>query len=159
MRVYLGLGANLGDRKENIVSALRALKEALGVDYSRISSIWETEAWGFEGDDFLNLVVCYDLPAFTSGEKAPELLKICKEIERTIGRTQKELEYDEDGKRVYENRLIDIDILFFGNVRLNTEALTIPHPLIAQREFVMKPLLEIADDEVKACFPEIFEQK
>ena len=155
--VYLGLGSNEGDRDLNLLKAMNLLDEAFGTHPERISRIVETPAWGFEGPDFLNLCVLYRLPRKgTPVEQARELLHTAKAVEQALGRKEEEPAFDADGKRIYHNRPIDIDILLFSTEIINTEELTIPHPLIAQREFVLKPLREISKPNVREAFPEIF---
>lgn len=135
--VYLSLGSNLGDRRANIDEALRRLDKAVGRPYDALSSIIETPSWGFDGPDFLNCVVRY-----RTARRPETLLKICKRIERAMGR-RGELEYDAEGRRIYRDRPIDIDILLCGDERVDTPELQIPHPLMHEREFVMRPLAEI----------------
>ena len=155
--MFLGLGSNLGDRDLNLLKAMNLLDEAFGMHPERISRIVETPAWGFEGPDFLNLCVLYRLPRTgTPEEQATRILRQVKEIEKALGRKEEAL-FDADGKRVYHNRIIDIDILLYGTHVIHTEDLTIPHPLIGQRDFVKKPLLEISKPAVREAFPEIFE--
>ncbi|MBO6096648.1 MAG: 2-amino-4-hydroxy-6-hydroxymethyldihydropteridine diphosphokinase [Bacteroidales bacterium] len=155
--VFLGLGSNLGDRDLNLLKAMNLLDEAFGMHPERISRIVETPAWGFEGPDFLNLCVLYRLPRQgTPEEHATRILRQVKEIEKALGRTEEAL-FDAEGKRVYHNRIIDIDILLYGAQIIKTDELTIPHPLIGQRDFVKKPLLEISKPAVREAFPEIFE--
>ena len=154
--VYLGLGSNVGDRLQNIRTAVRMLDQALGCTHSALSGIIETEAWGFEGDRFLNACVRYRLQRKgTPGEHGHELLRTCKEIERALGRDGGPV-FDAEGRRVYQDRTMDIDILFYGKERIVSDDLTVPHPLIASRPFVMIPLLEIARPALTAAFPEIF---
>ena len=155
--VYLGLGSNRGNRLENIQAALAALDEAFGYHYTALSHIIETKAWGFKGDKFLNACVLYRIYRKGSPEEqGREILAACKAIERSLGRDEAP-EYDADGRRVYHNRTIDIDILFYGNEHIDTEELTVPHPLIAERDFVKIPLSEIAKPSLRAAFPEYFE--
>ena len=155
--MFLGLGSNLGDRDVNLLKAMNLLDEAFGMHPERISRIVETPAWGFEGPDFLNLCVLYRLPRKgTPEEHSEEILRRVKDIEKALGRKDEAL-FDADGKRVYHNRIIDIDILLYGTQIIKTESLTIPHPLIGQRDFVKKPLLEISKPAVREAFPEIFE--
>ena len=135
--VYLSLGTNQGDRRAQIDEALRRLDAALGRPYEALSSIIETPAWGFEGPDFLNCVVRY-----RTAKRPHTLLRICKKIERAMGRTVAP-EYDADGRRIYHDRPIDIDILLYGDEHVDTPDLKIPHPLMEQRDFVMRPLAEI----------------
>ena len=135
--VYFSLGTNQGDRQANIAEALRRLDAAIGRPYEALSSIIETKSWGFEGPDFLNCVVRYRTA------RCPQtLLQICKRIERAMGRRGAP-EYDADGRRIYRDRPIDIDILLYGDERIDTPDLQIPHPLMHQRPFVMGPLEEI----------------
>ena len=157
IELYLGLGSNEGDRDLNLLRAMNALDQAFGMHPERISRIVETPAWGFEGPDFLNLCVLYRLPqSGTPVEQATGILRQVKTIESALGRPQEPVERDADGRRIYHNRLIDIDILLFGTENIETEELTVPHPLIAQRDFVKKPLLEISKPDVREAFPEIF---
>jgi 2-amino-4-hydroxy-6-hydroxymethyldihydropteridine diphosphokinase len=154
--VYLGLGSNLGDRRKNIERALTLLDEGFGRHYTALSRMIETKAWGFKGDKFLNACVLYRIYRKGSPEEqGHEILALCKEIERTLGRDEKP-EYDADGNRIYHNRTIDIDILFYGTEHIDTEDLTVPHTLIAERDFVKIPLAEIAKPSLRTAFPEYF---
>ena len=157
--LYLSLGSNIGDRKYNILRALECLDKAFKVPYSRLSSLIETDPWGFDCDEkFIMAVVVYDLdfPMVFDPEKAGEsILDICKGIEADFGRISK-VQYDGYGRRIYFSRIIDIDILFLGNERIDTEILTVPHRLMHLRDFVMIPLREVATGSVIDSFPEIF---
>jgi len=156
IEVYLGLGSNEGDRDLQLLRAMNLLDQAFGMHPERISRIVETPAWGFEGPDFLNLCVLYRLPRQgTPEEQGMEILRQVKAIEKALGRQEEPL-FDAEGRRLYHNRCIDIDILLMGAQRIHTEALTVPHPLIGQRDFVKKPLLEISKPDVRDAFPEIF---
>ena len=135
--VYFSLGSNLGDRRAQIEEALRRLDKAIGRPYDALSSIIETPAWGFDGPAFLNCVVRY-----RTARRPETLLNICKRIERAMGRRGAP-EYGADGRRIYHDRPIDIDILLYGDQTVDTPDLKIPHPLMRQREFVMRPLAEI----------------
>ena len=155
--VYLGLGSNLGDRQRNIERALELLDEGFGRHYTALSRLIETKAWGFRGDKFLNACVLYRIYRKGSPEEqGHEILALCKEIERALGRDD-EPEFAAEGRRVYHNRTIDIDILFYGTEHIDTEDLTVPHPLIGERDFVKIPLAEIAKPSLRAAFPELFE--
>ena len=155
--VFLGLGSNLGDRDVNLLRAMNLLDQAFGMHPERISRIVETPAWGFEGPDFLNLCVLYrPVRKGTPVEHATEVLRQVKAIEKAMGRTEEPL-YDAQGQRIYHNRIIDIDILLYGTETIHTEDLIIPHPLIGQRDFVKKPLLEISKPNVRNAFPEYFD--
>lgn len=135
--LYLSLGSNLGDRKANLLKAVEMLDASLG-KHKRLSSIVETKSWGFEGEDFLNLAVMYETEM--EGE---QILRICKEVEKRIGRKEEGIKMDEQGRRVYADRLIDVDILLLGEEKICSESLTIPHPRMWERDFVIKPLKEI----------------
>ncbi|MBO4742787.1 MAG: 2-amino-4-hydroxy-6-hydroxymethyldihydropteridine diphosphokinase [Bacteroidales bacterium] len=127
--LYLLLGTNLQDRESNIKTALEALDKAFCGRRLRITDIIETEACGFSGPAFLNAVVVY-----SSARKPQTILKICKRIERSMGRKDAP-EYNAAGERVYHDRIIDIDILLYGDLKLSTPELTIPHPQVYEREF------------------------
>lgn len=139
MQVFFSLGTNLGDRKANIEEALRLMDEAFGKHYGRISEVVESEAWGFEGPDFLDVAVMYDLSV-----PAAEVLRICKDIERRMGRDE-EPGYDAQGRRIYHSRPIDIDILLYGDEVIDTPELKVPHPLIDKRPFIKGPLMQIME--------------
>ncbi len=144
MEVYLGLGSNLGDRESNLNEALERLDNALETNRTKVSDFIETKAWGFDGADFMNAVVRYDLDIKEDEvqERGLELLDVCKAIEREMGRTG-EPEYDADGGRIYKDRPVDIDILLMGDCTVSHPRLTVPHPLMWEREFVMIPLSQI----------------
>lgn len=131
---YLSLGSNLGDRHATMQSALLLLgKQAGTVD--RVSSAIETEPWGFKSaNKFLNMCVRIITPL------SPEqLLATAKDIELQLGRTTKSV----NGQ--YHDRPIDIDILTYDDIHINTPSLTLPHPHMHERDFVMIPLREILD--------------
>lgn len=137
-KVYFSLGSNLGDRQANLDEAVVRMEEVFGVACARRSGTIETKSCGFDGEDFLNCAVMFEL------EDSPaEVLKKCKRIEREMGRPDAQPEYDAEGKRVYHNRTIDIDILLYGDRKIDTRTLTIPHPRMYERDFVMVPLKEI----------------
>lgn len=154
--VYFSLGTNIGNRQHNIEKALEMMDNSFGCHYQKLSTIIETEPWGFSSDKFLNCAVLYSIPEREDFEKGSlEVLKKCKEIEKSMGRKEI-IEYGENGKRIYHARIIDIDILFYGKYRISLDKLEIPHPLMKQRDFVMIPLNEIVDDAVKYQFSDIF---
>ncbi len=131
-KVYLSLGTNIGDRQANIDKALSLIRERVGC-VEAVSSIIETEPIGFlSPNKFLNCAVC------VSTILSPlDLLHTTEDIERTMGRTTK----SKNG--VYSDRIIDIDILLYNDVKISTPELKIPHPRMQEREFVMEPLNEI----------------
>ena len=155
--LYLSLGSNQWDRRKHILEAVRRLDEGLGMPYSAISRLLEFPSWGFAGADFLNCVVRYDIPA--AGQdlrlQARSVLRLAKDIENEMGRRQ-ELVFDKEGKRIYRDRPIDIDILFYGSLTMNEKDLTIPHALIRERDFVKIPLREVSLPDIQSTFPEIF---
>ena len=131
--VYLGLGTNIGNRKENLTRAIEALSLALGPCTAQ-SSFIETAPWGFDSENaFLNCAVAFET------ELAPlELLDTTEKVERELGRTTK------SSGGIYHDRVIDIDILLYGSEIVETPRLAIPHPLMHMRDFVLEPLAEIA---------------
>ena len=137
MTVYLGLGTNIGDRRLNLTRAIELLSLALGKCIA-VSRFIETAPWGFESSNsFLNCAA-----AFETELQPTELLDTTESIERELGRTVK----SQGGN--YSDRIIDIDILLYGNETIETERLTVPHPLMHKRDFVLQPLAEIAPDVV-----------
>lgn len=144
--LYLSLGSNQGDRKQNIERAISMLNIELKTPYKAVSSLIETEPWGFDSEEkFINAAVRYELElpdGYNPEAEGLMILEICKDIERKLGRTGKP-EFDEKGERIYRSRPIDIDILLFGDNKIDCAELTVPHKLMYEREFVMKPLSEI----------------
>lgn len=135
--VYLALGSNLGDRRENILEAVRRLDSRFGVHIA-LSGLYESKADGFDGPDFINAAVRYDLSL-----EPLQILRACKDVEAEMGRPQKGIELDSEGRRIYHSRIIDIDVLLIGDETLDTPELKVPHPLMKDRDFVMVPLGEI----------------
>jgi 2-amino-4-hydroxy-6-hydroxymethyldihydropteridine diphosphokinase len=132
---YVGLGSNLGDRAGNLLMAVRGLMEASFVVH-KLSAIYETEPVGIDTDKkFLNMVAEIHVTNVTPTQMMARLLR----IEYLLGRTDKSLK---------RPRTIDLDILLFGNVRMNTEFLTLPHPRMHLRRFVLVPLAKIAPNFV-----------
>lgn len=133
--LYLSLGTNLGDRQQNLKSALELIGREVGTVVSA-SDIIETEPWGFDSSNrFLNMAVKVETHL-----QPLEVLHTTQEIERKLGRTHKTAAGE------YHDRPIDIDILLYDDLVMNTPELTIPHPLMHERQFVMKPLLQIAPE-------------
>ena len=130
--VYFSLGSNLGDKKQNLSTAIKLMEEQIGV-LVRQSAFLATEPWGFQSDkSFVNAAICMET------ELDPfEVLERTQKIEREMGRTIKSTNGE------YHDRIIDIDILLYDDLHVNTPELTIPHPLMEQRDFVMIPLREI----------------
>lgn len=131
---YLSLGSNLGDRHATMQSAILLLDSQAG-SVDRVSSAIETEPWGFKSaNKFLNM--CVRIITTLSPE---QLLATTKDIELQLGRTTKSV----NGQ--YHDRPIDIDILTYDDLHINTPSLTLPHPHMHERDFVMIPLHEILD--------------
>ena len=145
--VYLGLGTNIGNKEENLTRAIEALSLALG-HYTALSSFIETAPWGFNSDNaFLNCTVAFDT------ELSPhQLLDTTENIERELGRTVKST------GGTYHDRVIDIDILLYGSETVSTERLTIPHPLMHMRDFVLEPLAQIAPHTIHPTTGKSIEQ-
>jgi len=140
-KVYLSLGSNLGDRKANLDKAVELLSAELGSSPLAVSDYIETESWGFDAPQFMNAALAFEL----DDPDGFELLRICKKIESCMGR-EENVVYDEEGKRIYHSRIIDIDILLIGDRKIDSRTLTVPHPLMEQREFVMVPLRQIRNE-------------
>ena len=137
-KVYLGLGTNLGDKEQNLRDAVQKIEEQVGKIVS-LSAFYVTAPWGFSSDNsFLNAAVCV-----VTKLSPLEVLQETQMIEKELGRTQKSV------NRMYSDRLIDIDLLLYEDLVLSVISasgveLTLPHPLMTERDFVMKPLAEIA---------------
>lgn len=130
--VYLGLGSNLGDRRGNIYRAVELIADSVGT-VVRMSSLYDTEPWGFSSDNmFVNAAVCVETRLTPR-----EVLVATQTIERRMGRIEKSV----GGQ--YHDRVIDIDILMYDDLHIDTPDLHIPHPLMHERDFVMRPLNEI----------------
>jgi 2-amino-4-hydroxy-6-hydroxymethyldihydropteridine diphosphokinase len=128
---YLALGGNLGDRRHYLSSAVLALKSEAGLRVEKISSVYETAPVGVvDQPDFYNLVV-----EVITTLTARELLARCLAIEKTLGRVRTER---------WGPRTIDLDVLWFDGATLNEPELTLPHPRMKERAFVLVPLAEIA---------------
>ena len=137
-KVYLGLGSNLGDRKELLRRAIALIGERVG-EVIRQSSFIETEPWGFESENkFLNAVILCETTL-----SPRQLLRTTQQIERDMGR--KKRVNDKSLNRKYTDRPIDIDILLYDDLTVDEPDLKIPHPLMQERDFVMVPLREIRD--------------
>lgn len=128
--VYLSLGSNMGNKFEHLQQAVDAIFEEVGT-IQRISSVYQSPAMGFEGEDFLNCVV--HLKSKLSTRK---LLASVLAIEKELGRMPRD-------SKGYKSRPIDIDILFIDDLQKNTKSLTIPHPEIQNRKFVLQPMAEV----------------
>lgn len=130
---YLGLGSNLGDREEFLREAVRQLSENPRVEIAAISSFYETAPVGYtDQPDFINVVI--KVKTTLSPQK---LLEICLSTEKKIGRLR---------TIRWGPRVIDIDVLLYNDLKVDEKDLQIPHPRMLEREFVIRPLAEIAPD-------------
>ena len=129
--VYLGLGSNIGDRDANLAAAIRAIEEVVTVE--RVSAVYDTAPMHVTDQPRFHNLVCQATTALAP----PALLHAAKAIERHLGRA--------DGPR-YGPRVIDIDVLLYDQLVLQTDELTVPHPRLAERAFVLAPLAEIAPE-------------
>lgn len=128
--VYLSIGTNMGNRAANLELVHSLISRNIGI-VSKESSIYETAAWGVENqEDYYNQVLCVK-----TALEPTVLLHKCQVIEQKMGRVR---------MLKWEPRIIDIDILFFNDLVLQEKELKIPHPLLQERNFVLKPLCEIA---------------
>ncbi|OGN94419.1 MAG: 2-amino-4-hydroxy-6-hydroxymethyldihydropteridine diphosphokinase [Chloroflexi bacterium RBG_13_50_10] len=130
---YLGLGSNLGDRKQNLARAIELLSKQVVME--QVSSVYETEPVGYEPQPLFLNAVC----RISTEMKPGQLLRLAKKIEAKLGRTPG-----------FPNapRPIDIDILLYDNEVFSSQELTVPHPRLAERAFVLVPLAQIAPDLV-----------
>lgn len=130
--IFIGMGSNEGDRLTILQEALLQLKRNLGI-FMHSSSIYESEPWGFESDQpFYNAVV-----QFETEHLPQEVMNVLKYIENQAGRTRK-------SDSNYENRTLDLDLLYYDQEVINEIDLILPHPRIHLRKFVLQPLVEIA---------------
>lgn len=135
MKAYLSLGSNLGNKEENLHLAVQNIEKRIGRIIS-LSAFYATEPWGFSSINlFLNAALCME-----TSLSPQEVLQATQKIEHEMGRKHKSLH------GIYNDRVIDIDLLLYEDLILNTPELKLPHPLMQERDFVMRPLAEIAPD-------------
>ncbi|MCV6629116.1 MAG: 2-amino-4-hydroxy-6-hydroxymethyldihydropteridine diphosphokinase [Flavobacteriaceae bacterium] len=132
---YLSLGSNIGNRTHFLQTAVDLLTKQAGKIFS-VSTVYSSSSWGFDGSDFYN--ICIGLQTHLDPQ---ELLDCCLQIENRLGRERKE-------SNQYTDRTIDIDILLFNDLVIDTAQLQIPHPEMKFRRFVLEPLAEIASTEI-----------
>ncbi|WP_425388498.1 2-amino-4-hydroxy-6-hydroxymethyldihydropteridine diphosphokinase [Bacillus solimangrovi] len=134
--VYLALGSNVGERDGHIIEAIRALSSDPNVDVIKVSSVYETDPVGYtDQPQFLNMVICISTTLTPN-----QLLQLTQKVENENGRIR-------DVR--WGPRTLDLDILLFDRENIETEYLTIPHPRMMERNFVMVPLLEVVNDTMK----------
>ena len=132
---FVGIGTNMGDRLSNIYDAIDALKLLPNTKIEAVSNIYETEPWGYkEQPNFLNGVI-----KLTTDFSPYALLGCLLGIEAAMGRVRQ----IKNGPRV-----LDLDLLIYDDAVINTKELVLPHPFIMEREFVLKPLCELNDNEI-----------
>lgn len=132
---YLSLGSNMGNRFDMLQDAVRMLREREGIEVTRVSSVYETDPVGYtEQASFLNIVV-----EVLSGLPAEKILSICLETEQALGRIR---------EFRWGPRCIDLDILLYNDENIVLEKLTIPHPRLHERGFVLVPLIELVPNQV-----------
>lgn len=132
-RAYIGLGTNLGDREENLATARRMLADIPSINIAGVSSMYHTLPWGkTDQPEFLNQVVAVDIRL-----SAWELFQELMNIEQVMGRVRTEQ---------WGPRIIDLDLLLYGDQQIDEPDLVVPHPWLTKRAFVLAPLLEIAPD-------------
>jgi len=131
--VYLGLGSNIEDRMEHMRDAVNRIEKTEGISIVKLSPVYQTEPVGYVAqEDFFNMVIEIETTLYPS-----ELLTTVKQIERELGR----MESVHKGPRI-----MDIDILLYGDEIIDEYRLTVPHPRMLSREFVLRPLFDIAPD-------------
>ena len=132
---YLSLGSNLGNKLENLQEAVNLINNAVG-HVKKVSSVYRTKSWGFDGDDFYNM--CIEISSSLNPEK---MISTVLGIEQKMGR-------ERNSGKGYKNRLIDIDILLFDDEIIFFNDLKVPHPQMLNRKFVLVPLTEIAPNVI-----------
>lgn len=131
-KLYIALGSNLGNKEETLNRALELINKNIG-SVLRVSSFMETEPWGFDSENtFLNAACLVE-----TSLSPLQCLKVTQKIERLLGRTKK------SRNGIYRDRPIDLDLLLYDDLEINTPELTLPHPHMLERDFVMIPLREI----------------
>lgn len=147
-KAFLAIGTNKGNKKENIVLATSYLYKNKNINVINISNMMKNPAKeGLDGGDFFNGAI-----EIETNLSPHELLNLCKEIEKYLGRIDSEGNFESLEKRKYESRTIDLDILFYDDEVIETKELVIPHPKIASRDFVLIPLNEIAPNLIHPIY-------
>jgi len=135
-KIVLLLGGNEGDTRGYLRNAMTLLEQQMGM-LTHQSYFYKTAAWGFQADDFINIAMVIE-----TEKSAEECLRIALDVEDELGRIREE---DQQG---YQDRNIDVDIIFYADEIINTENLIVPHPRMQERNFVLQPLLEIIPEYV-----------
>ena len=143
--VFLALGSNINPRKDYLKKAILLIEAEVGKAVTK-SYVYETKSWGYDDNDYLNMVIS------VKTELSPQkLLSKTKNIEKQLGRKSKST-LNISGKPQYEKREIDIDILLYDKITVCAKNLTIPHPLLHERNFVLAPLNDIAPDLIHQIY-------
>ncbi|MCB0461510.1 MAG: 2-amino-4-hydroxy-6-hydroxymethyldihydropteridine diphosphokinase [Flavobacteriaceae bacterium] len=129
--IYISLGSNKGDKFKNLQNAIDLIHQKIGF-VSSISRVYKTEAIGFEGDDFLNTCIVVE-----TNLKPKKAMRLLLSVEKELGRTR-------NNAKGYQSRIIDLDIIFYNDEIIDTKLLTVPHPEMHKRRFVLQPLKDIA---------------
>lgn len=132
---YISIGSNVGDKRAHLQNAIQKLSVEIG-RVVKVSPIYETPSWGFDGGDFYNACLC--LKTSLSPE---EVMTKILEVEVSLGRVR-------SNAKGYQDRIIDIDIIFYEDVVCDTTLVKLPHPLAHERKFVMQPLCDIAPSKI-----------
>ena len=132
--VHLLLGSNIDDRKCHLDSSIKLIEERVGEILQR-SSVYESESWGFEATPFYNQVLCV-----RTWHNPYKVLKLVLKIEKELGRERIE------NSDTYNSRTVDIDLLFYQKLVINSQDLILPHPRLHERMFTLLPLNEISSD-------------
>ena len=142
---YISLGSNVGDKRAHLQHAVQQLSVKIG-QIVKVSAIYETPSWGFDGSDFYNACVCLK----TKLTPSAVITKIL-EVETALGRVR-------SNTKEYKDRNIDIDIIFYEDEQLKTDLLQLPHPLAHERKFVMQPLCDIAPSKIHPIYKKTVSQ-
>ena len=133
VQVFIGVGSNLGDRKATIEGAVEVLNRHDKIEVVKVSTLIETEPVGYvDQPKFINGVIQLETTLLPE-----DLLEVCLAVEQQFGRVR-------NPKMKNGPRTLDLDILFYGETTVNTERLTIPHPRLKERDFVLEPLKELS---------------
>jgi 2-amino-4-hydroxy-6-hydroxymethyldihydropteridine diphosphokinase len=138
-KVYISLGSNKGDKFQNLQNAINAIYQKIGI-VKIISKVYKSPSFGFEGEDFLNICAIVET-TLNPNKVLQDLLK----IEKSLGRIRTK-------SKNYEDRIIDLDILFYGDEVVKSKALKIPHPELQKRNFVLVPLNDIASNYIHPIY-------
>ena len=152
-RAILVMGGNVGEMKPRLRQAQQLINDRIGI-VLHCSHVYESKAWGFDGDDFKNQAMVVDTDLTPE-----ELLAAVQEIERDLGRDREAEARDKarSGQR-YASRAMDVDIIFYDDLVVDTPDLKLPHPLMQERDFVLAPLCEIAPNKVHPVLGRTVEQ-